>query len=204
VLVLGATDRRIACVVSQVPTTSGYQQGLRRVAPEGIATLEAALDEDERAQARGEPPRRQTVVNADTAVPASYRARDAIDFYLQPLAEGARWENTVMVRSTRLARMYEPGVWAPRVSPTPTSRTELPETHHSRRRLTTAKMTSTIMASAQASSLRNSRRMILPVDVFGKSLTNCTARGTLYAASSLRHRAIISSASAGAPGLSTT
>jgi fermentation-respiration switch protein FrsA (DUF1100 family) len=118
-LVLGATDRRIACVVSQVPTISGYQQGLRRVAPEGVATLEAALDDDERAQARGEPPRRQAVVNADSALPAAYRTKDAIDFYLQPLGAGARWENSVTVRSTRLARMYEPGVWAPRISPTP-------------------------------------------------------------------------------------
>jgi len=118
-LVLGATDRRIACVVSQAPTISGYQQGLRRVAPEGVAALEAALDDDERAQARGEPPRRQAIVSADTALPASYRAKDAIDFYLQPLGEGARWENSVTMRSTRLARMYEPGVWAPRISPTP-------------------------------------------------------------------------------------
>lgn len=28
-------------------------------------------------------------------------------------------ENSVTVRSTRAARMYEPGVWLPRVSPTP-------------------------------------------------------------------------------------
>jgi hypothetical protein len=35
------------------------------------------------------------------------------------LGEGARWENSVTMRSTGLARMYEPGVWASRVSPTP-------------------------------------------------------------------------------------
>ena len=102
-----------------MPTISGYQQGLRRVAPEGIAALEAALNDDERAQARGEPPRRQAIVSADSAIPASYRTKDAIDFYLQPLGAGARWENTVTMRSTRLARMYEPGAWVPRISPTP-------------------------------------------------------------------------------------
>ena len=118
-LVLGATDRRIACVVAQVPTTSGYEQGLRRVAPEGVAALEAALNDDERAQANGEPPRCQAVVSADIALPAAYRSKDAMDFYLQPLGEGARWENSVTMRSTRLARMYEPGLWAPRISPTP-------------------------------------------------------------------------------------
>ncbi|ANB72386.1 peptidase S15 [Paraburkholderia phytofirmans OLGA172] len=118
VIVLGATDRRIRAVLSQVPTISGYEQGLRRIPPEGITALESALSEDERAQARGEPPRRQAVVSADPTVPASYRAQDAIDFYLQSMPPGI-WENNVTIRSTRGARMYEPGVWVSRVSPTP-------------------------------------------------------------------------------------
>jgi uncharacterized protein len=118
VLVLGATDRRIRAVVSQVPTISGYEQGLRRVAPDAVAALEGQFDEDERAQLRGEPPRRQQVVGDDPSVPASYRAKDAIAFYLQPLPPGV-WENTVTVRSGRLARIYEPGNWVARVSPTP-------------------------------------------------------------------------------------
>ena len=42
VLVLGATDRRIRAVVSQVPTISGYEQGLRRVPPDAIAALESS------------------------------------------------------------------------------------------------------------------------------------------------------------------
>jgi uncharacterized protein len=117
-IVLGATDRRLRAVVAQVPTISGFEQGLRRIPPDGVAALEEAFAEDERAQARGEAPRYQAIVDADPAVPASYRAQDAIDFYLQPLPDGA-WENTVTVRSTRAARMYEPGVWVGRVSPTP-------------------------------------------------------------------------------------
>jgi uncharacterized protein len=36
-IVLGATDRRVRAVVAQVPTISGYQQSLRRVAPDAIA-----------------------------------------------------------------------------------------------------------------------------------------------------------------------
>jgi uncharacterized protein len=118
VLVLGATDRRIKAVVSQVPTISGYEQGLRRVSPDAVAALERQFDEDERAQLRGEPPRLQQVVNADPSIPASYRTDDAIAFYLQPLPQGV-WKNEVTVRSGRLARMYESSHWAPRVSPTP-------------------------------------------------------------------------------------
>jgi fermentation-respiration switch protein FrsA (DUF1100 family) len=115
---LGATDRRLRAVVAQVPTISGYEQGLRRIAPENVAAIEEAFAEDDRAQLRGEAPRRQAIVSADPGVPASYRARDAIDFYLQPVPAGA-WENHVTVRSTRAARMYEPGQWIARVSPTP-------------------------------------------------------------------------------------
>ncbi len=117
--VLAATDRRLRCVVAQVPIISGVEQGRRRVLPENIATLEATLDEDERAQFRGAGPRYQSLVSDDPAVPASYRAPDAVQFYLQQLPEGAVWENKVTVRSTRWARMYEPGRWIDRISPTP-------------------------------------------------------------------------------------
>jgi cephalosporin-C deacetylase-like acetyl esterase len=117
-IVLGATDRRLRCIVAQVPTISGYEQGLRRIAPDNVAALERSFDEDERAQLAGAPPRRQTIVSDDPAVPAAYRSREAIDFYLQPIPEGI-WENETTVRSTRAARMYEPGAWIARVSPTP-------------------------------------------------------------------------------------
>lgn len=121
-IVLGATDRRLRAVVAQVPTISGYEQGLRRIPPEGVAGIEALFAEDERGRARGEPPKRQLIVSDDPAKPAAYRARDAIDFYLRHLKAippDIVWENSVTIRSTRAARMYEPGVWLPRVSPTP-------------------------------------------------------------------------------------
>jgi fermentation-respiration switch protein FrsA (DUF1100 family) len=117
-IVLGATDRRLRCVVAQVPTISGYEQGLRRVPPDAVAALEEAFAEDERAQFRGEPPRTQAVVSDDPAVAAAYRSQEAIAFYTQPVPPGV-WENHVTVRSTRAARMYEPGHWIGRVSPTP-------------------------------------------------------------------------------------
>jgi uncharacterized protein len=117
-IVLGATDRRLRAVVAQVPTISGYQQSLRRVPPDQVPALEAAFIDDERRRYRGEPPATQAVVNADPAVPAAYRSPDAVAFYNQPVPEGV-WENTVTLRSTRAARMYEPGQWISRVSPTP-------------------------------------------------------------------------------------
>jgi uncharacterized protein len=117
-IVLGATDRRVRAVVAQVPTISGYEQSLRRVAPDQVPALEAAFIDDERRQYRGEPPATQAVVGRDPATRAAYRSDDAIAFYNQPVTEGA-WDNIVTLRSTRAARMYEPGAWISRVSPTP-------------------------------------------------------------------------------------
>lgn len=56
-IVLGATDRRLKAIVSQVPTVDGYAAGLRRVPPEAVAELEALYASDELAQLRGEPPK---------------------------------------------------------------------------------------------------------------------------------------------------
>jgi uncharacterized protein len=82
-------------------------------------------------RARASPPRRQQVVSDDPSIPASYRAKDAIDFYLQPVPAGV-WENSVTVRSTRLARAYEPGIWISRVSPAVMWRSNSTSTRRSR------------------------------------------------------------------------
>lgn len=117
-IVLGATDRRIKAVVAQVPTISGFETGLRRVQPEAVEALEARLAADERAQFEGAAPSTHAIVSADPSVPASYRTAEAIDFYTQEVPAGV-WQNEVTLRSMRWARMYEPGVWIERVSPTP-------------------------------------------------------------------------------------
>jgi uncharacterized protein len=117
-IVLGATDRRLRAVVAQVPTVSGYEQSLRRVAPDQQNALEASFIDDERRQYRGEPPATQAVVSSDPATPAAYRSPDAVAFYNQPAPEGA-WHNVMTVRSSLAARNYEPGAWVSRVSPTP-------------------------------------------------------------------------------------
>ena len=118
-LVLGATDRRLKAVVAQVPTISGYEQSLRRVAPDQVAALESGFIDDDRRQFAGAAPATQPVVSPDPATPAAYHSPDAVAFYNQPVPAGVRWENQVTVRSTRAARMYEPGQWVSRVSPTP-------------------------------------------------------------------------------------
>ena len=117
-IVLGATDRRLKAVVAQVPTIDGYASGLRRVPPEAVAALEAQFAADDRAQLRGDAPATVGIVSDGSGKPAAYTAADAVSFYLRPLPAGV-WENKVTARSTRWARMYAPGDFIERVSPTP-------------------------------------------------------------------------------------
>lgn len=117
-MVLGATDRRLKAVVAQAPTIDGYATGLRRIPPEVVADLEARFAADERAQLDGAAPAMQQIVSNDAASPAAYKAADAVSFYLRPVPDGV-WENMLTLRSTRWARMYSPGEFIDRVSPTP-------------------------------------------------------------------------------------
>jgi uncharacterized protein len=88
-LVPGATDRRLRCIVAQVPTISGYEQSLRRVSPDATPALEHSFNEDERARLHGEPPRRQAIVSGDLTVPAAYRSQDATISIFSPFRKAS-------------------------------------------------------------------------------------------------------------------
>jgi fermentation-respiration switch protein FrsA (DUF1100 family) len=117
-LVMGATDPRVKCVVSQVPTISGFEQMRRRVSPDAMPAWLAGLMNDQRRSHSGEEPCTQAVVSDNPSVPAAYRSQEALDFYQRDI-KGAMWSNTVTVRSSFAARMYEPGTWISRISPRP-------------------------------------------------------------------------------------
>ena len=118
-IVLGATDRRLRAVVAQVPD---HQRLSSRACvashPTRCLPWRRGFIDDERRQFHGEPPATQAVVSSDPAIRAAYRSQDAVAFYNQPVPEGV-WQNIMTVRSSRAARMYEPGMWISRVSPTP-------------------------------------------------------------------------------------
>jgi hypothetical protein len=119
-MVLGATDARVAAVVAQVPIVSGYEQSLRRVAPDARAAQQALFDEDERRQLAGEAPMTQKVVSLDPNERAAYRSREMIAFHdAFETPEGVEDSEYVTIRSSRLSQMYEPGNWVGRIGPKP-------------------------------------------------------------------------------------
>ncbi|KAF1072110.1 MAG: hypothetical protein GAK45_00324 [Pseudomonas citronellolis] len=117
VLSVAALDRRVACVVAQVPTISGHQSLLRRAGAQ-LAELRAGFAADRAARYQGQPPRYRRVI-AEGAEAGIYAGADAEAFYgaARTLAEG--WDNRVTLRSSELASEYEPGLLIERVSPTP-------------------------------------------------------------------------------------
>lgn len=120
-LVLAGSDRRIKAVVSQIPTISGYKQGLRRNAtPAARREFQEWLADDERAQMRGSEPVRRELNNVDPDVPSAYTDPEmkAYEEYfnLPPLM---RFDRKVTLRSTLKAQMYDPGIWIDRIAPTP-------------------------------------------------------------------------------------
>lgn len=116
-LQLAAWDRRVRCVVAQVPTISGYQSFLRR-AGDRVHEVRAAFARDRCARQDGGAPGYRRVI-AEAGEPGIYAGDDAEAFYTQARALDGGWDNRVTLRSSELASEYEPGLTIARISPTP-------------------------------------------------------------------------------------
>ncbi|MBB6309901.1 alpha/beta hydrolase [Xanthobacter tagetidis] len=119
VLMLAALDRRVKCVVAQVPTISGGQGALRRTRADQMAASRARFDEDRRRRFRGEPPATMPLVAEDPQTPCFNGGADAWAFFQESLKVAPSRRNEVTVRSAEMLREYEPGSYIERISPTP-------------------------------------------------------------------------------------
>jgi fermentation-respiration switch protein FrsA (DUF1100 family) len=120
VLVVGATDRRVKCVVSQVPLVSGLRNARRLVRADHFAGLRALFDEDRRARYRGEPPKMMPVTAEDPSAAAVLPTADTWDFMVtRAWPRAPSWKNEVTLRSVEMFTEYEPGAYIRAISPTP-------------------------------------------------------------------------------------
>ena len=116
-LVLAASDPRIKCVVAQVPTISGIEQGHRRVTdPEAKTKLLQSFTDSDRAQYRGHGPTYTPLFG--TEPPGLYQTSDTAAFVNRDYPPDY-FENSVTTRSARAARLYEPGRLITEISHTP-------------------------------------------------------------------------------------
>jgi uncharacterized protein len=120
VIVLGAIDRRIRCVVSQVPLISGHRNARRLIRADVVAGVEAACAEDRRSRYAGKPPGMIPVVSEDPAGPAALPTPDSWQWFSETgRSRAPSWKNEVTLRSVELFLAYEPGAYIGYVSPTP-------------------------------------------------------------------------------------
>lgn len=121
VLVVAAIDRRVGCVVSQVPLVSGSANARRLIRADHFADLRAGFDADRLARYRGEEPATIPVTWVDDpAEPCALPTADTHDFFFGPIAQRATtWRNETTLRSIEMFINYEPGAYLPLISPTP-------------------------------------------------------------------------------------
>ena len=108
-LVVAATDPRIRCVVSVVPTISGHQNSTRALTAEAQAAFVREVNEERAARHRGERPR---------MIPISVEGSESYE-WSKVAGVGTTYVNacTLLSRANRAA--YEPGRYITAVSPTP-------------------------------------------------------------------------------------
>ena len=121
VLVVAAVDRRVKCVVSQVPLVAGLETARRLVRGDHFAGLRAAFDADRVARFGGEAPAMIPVTwENDPGEPCALPTADSHDFFFGPITGRApSWEKLVTLRSVERFVEYEPQTYVPMISPTP-------------------------------------------------------------------------------------
>ena len=108
-LVVAATDPRVKCVVSVVPTISGRQNTTRALTSEGYADFVRAVNEERSARHRGEEPR---------MIPISVEGDESFE-WSKVAGVGTSYVNSCTLLSRARRAAYEPGAYITAISPTP-------------------------------------------------------------------------------------
>jgi fermentation-respiration switch protein FrsA (DUF1100 family) len=119
-LVLGAIDRRIKCVVSQVPLVSGSRNLARLVRADMMPALRMQFEADREARYAGEAPAMIPVVTSEVNGVAALPTADSWQWFTETAkARAPSWHNQVTLRTVEMLGEYEPGSYIDRISPTP-------------------------------------------------------------------------------------
>lgn len=120
VLVLGAIDRRVKAVVSQVPLVSGSANVAELVRADFRAGFREQFDADRAARFAGDPPAMVPVVAEDPLAPSALPTPDSWTWFTETgKTRATAWRNEVTLRSVEMLGEYEPGTYIGRITPTP-------------------------------------------------------------------------------------
>ena len=114
VLVVAATDRRVKCVVSQVPAT--HRIGALRM----DGNRRDLISAERRRLLAGEPPTMIPVVSKEASAGCLLPTADSFAWFTETAKERApAWRNEVTLLSTDIGGTVHPGDYTPFIAPTP-------------------------------------------------------------------------------------
>ena len=120
VLVVGAVDRRVKCVVAQVPLVSGHDNVRRLIRADYLAGVQKLFVKDRRGRMAGKPPAMIPVVAEDQSAPSVLPTPDSWRWFTETgRACAPSWKNEATLRSVEMFTEYEPGSYVRFISPTP-------------------------------------------------------------------------------------
>src|SRR6202011_5190526 len=113
-------DRRVRCVVSQVPLASGSRNLKRLIRADLMAEVRKQFDADREARFNGAAPLMMPVVAEDPMAPAALPTADSWQWFTETRrSRASAWRNEVTLRTVEMLGEYEPGDYISRISPTP-------------------------------------------------------------------------------------
>ncbi|KAK5691154.1 hypothetical protein LTR97_011806 [Elasticomyces elasticus] len=118
VLFVGAVDRRLKAVLSQVPLTNGWENFHRLIRPDIVPTMNKMFADDRQARAQGKAAGVIPVVDADPMKPSALPTPDSYTFFAE-WEKKSGWKNECTIRSVELLRANDPSHMISRISPTP-------------------------------------------------------------------------------------
>ncbi|MBI4774045.1 MAG: alpha/beta hydrolase [Deltaproteobacteria bacterium] len=119
-IVVAAIDRRVKCVVSQVPLISGLRNVKRLIRSDVLPAVRANFDMDRASRYAGNPPAIIPVVGVNPGDPCALPTEDSRKFFLETCKTLApSWRNEVTLHSVELFTEYEPGWYIRNICPTP-------------------------------------------------------------------------------------
>jgi fermentation-respiration switch protein FrsA (DUF1100 family) len=120
VIVVAAIDRRVKCVVSQVPYLGGFETSHRLVTPLALVGLRQAFDADRLARYQGAAPRRLPVVPTEPHGTEAILPHEPARQFFEAMRERApTWQNEATLRSAEAFLEYDPSPYMGQIAPTP-------------------------------------------------------------------------------------
>jgi uncharacterized protein len=115
VLVVGAMDDRVKCVVSQVPVVSGHRNADRAIAEDRIPDVLARFAADPQARFAGEAPKTIPVTSLNPTELCAFAGQNAFESF----QDAPRSKNEVTVRSIEMFYEHETSAYVAKIGPTP-------------------------------------------------------------------------------------